>query len=120
MSDGTKDVHVGYWPSKLFPYMRVGTTQVGWGGIAQAAKTGISPPMGNGRFPDGDYRRACYFSNVHYVDHKNTMVSLGNQKSNQLFQEIDKPKCYGLKNSKLMNTNMGYSFTFGGPGGKCG
>lgn len=118
MSDKGKDIPVGYWPKKLFPYLRDGTQGVAWGGIAQADKNKISSPMGNGHFPDGNYRHACYFSNVHFVDNKNKMVP---PVDTYTFQHVDKPKCYGLKNDLLMGPkNFGYSFTFGGPGGKCG
>ena len=118
VSDGEKDVSVGYWPKELFPYMGDGAKQASWGGIAQAGKDGISPPMGSGHFPDGDYSHACYFSHVHYVDHENVTASLGNNIPNTLFEQVDKPNCYGLKNEQLVNQqDLGYSFTFGGPGG---
>ncbi|PON45350.1 hypothetical protein PanWU01x14_259610 [Parasponia andersonii] len=115
VSDGSKDIPVGYWPKKVFPY---GTQEVAWGGIAQAGRNKISPAMGNGHFPDGNYRQACYISDVHYVDHKNKMVA---PVTAYTLQHVDKPKCYGLKNDRLMGPkNFGYSFTFGGSGGKCG
>ncbi|GMN30633.1 hypothetical protein TIFTF001_002882 [Ficus carica] len=118
VSDQNRDVPVGYWPKSLFPYMRDGTQQVAWGGIAKAGRNGISPPMGNGHFPDGNYNHACYFSHVHYVNNKNTMTPPGIP---YIFQEVGKPKCYGLKNDQLLHQkDLGYSFTFGGPGGKCG
>ncbi|EXB99729.1 hypothetical protein L484_023259 [Morus notabilis] len=108
VSDRNQDIPVGYWPRKL----------VAWGGIAKPGKKGISPRMGNGHFPDGNYRHACYFSHVHYVNNKNKMVPPGNPCT---FQNVDKPKCYRLKNDLLLHQkDLGYSFTFGGPGGKCG
>ncbi|XP_024026487.1 uncharacterized protein LOC21406029 [Morus notabilis] len=104
VSDRNQDIPVGYWPRKL----------VAWGGIAKPGKKGISPRMGNGHFPDGNYRHACYFSHVHYVNNKNKMVPPGNPCT---FQNVDKPKCYRLKNDLLLHQkDLGYSFTFGGPG----
>lgn len=50
---------------------------------------------------------------------QNTQVQPGNFDTVEL---VDKTHCYGLKNNKAANNQVpgsGYSFTFGGPGGKC-
>lgn len=90
---------------------------MGWGGTAWAGKDGMYPPMGSGHFPDGDYTHACYFRNVSYENDIHQLhhpFPVETEDSNN-----NKAGCYGFKNYHTSKANLGYSFTFGGPGGKC-
>lgn len=89
---------------------------MGWGGFTIAGKNRVSPPMGNGRKPDGDYFHACYFIDMTYVDPSG--VAYPPQQANKI---SDTWNCYGLKNgsTSLGSRSVGYGMTFGGPGGLC-
>ncbi|KAJ0054617.1 hypothetical protein Pint_03429 [Pistacia integerrima] len=109
---------VGYWPKELFNHLSDGAETVAWGGIAIAGNNGISPPMGSGYTPDGNFRIGCYFRNIHFVNDQNKYQ---NPRIDATEEFVDKSGCYVLLNQRNCgHDQMYYCFTFGGPGGKCG
>ncbi|XP_010456388.1 PREDICTED: uncharacterized protein LOC104737818 isoform X2 [Camelina sativa] len=111
---------IGYWPKELFHLMDDGANMVGVGGVVQASPSGLSPPMGNGKFPAHGPLRAALFSNVDVLNSK-----YEKRRINTLpVEELLDSKCYGLrvgKRVKFWTTPLGFFFNYGGPGGiSCG
>ena len=84
-----------------------------FGGNTFISPDGISPPMGNGYFPIDDYSRCSSFFHVKLTSDK--------------YQSIEAEPTIGIADSYCFNlidrdyTNeTGKSFSFGGPGGRCG
>lgn len=62
------NIDIGYWPKELFNLLDNGGNIVGVGGAVQASPHSSSPPMGNGKFPDGMPRDSATFSNIKIVN----------------------------------------------------
>jgi hypothetical protein len=108
---------IGYFPATLFHNFG-GAEVVGWGGVAVGPPNGLSPPMGSGLFPDGNYKHACSFRQVQY---KNNTGDLNVPQKFRYNIIIDYGNsCYDLRDDKYQGEYMGYAFEFGGPGGECG
>ena len=93
-----------------------GAQEVGYGGYTTTPAGTTSPAMGSGYTPNKDYTHASYFKFVKYLNIIRTPydpLPFMVQSSN------DAPDCYGLANYKDEMKRFGYSFLFGGPGGKC-
>ncbi|KAL1212648.1 Protein neprosin [Cardamine amara subsp. amara] len=114
-------IDIGYWPKELFDLIGNGANMVGVGGAVQAARSGPSPPMGNGKFPNGDHKGSSLISNIEVLDSNYVQRKMNSFPIEQL---LDSPKCYGLKMGKippLHVSKLGFFFNYGGPGGNsCG
>ncbi|CAN8277262.1 unnamed protein product [Cochlearia groenlandica] len=115
------DVHradVGYWPKELFNLLDEGGNIVSAGGVVQASHSGSSPPMGNGKFPNGARKdSSTIFTNLGVLDDKYLEQKLD---SYPIETVVDSTKCYGLLVGKVKE-NSGFYFKYGGPGGhSCG
>uniref|UniRef100_A0A7N0TAS6 Neprosin PEP catalytic domain-containing protein n=1 Tax=Kalanchoe fedtschenkoi TaxID=63787 RepID=A0A7N0TAS6_KALFE len=119
LTGGVDRIRIGYWPKELLPNFADGANAVTWGGTATPGPSGNYPPMGNGHLPDEFYKDTCYFHRVTYFNfyHRitepvqaDTIPYMGAPSS-----------CYDLNfvtpNEKL--AIEGFSFMFGGPGGRC-
>ena len=110
------NIFVGYFPATLFNNFSE-PEAVGWGGVVVNPPNGISPPMGSGLFPDGNYKHVGSFRQIQYRDNTGKL-----NVPQDLFYDIiiDNKSCYDLRNDKYQGEYMGYAFEFGGPGGQCG
>ncbi|KAK3223232.1 hypothetical protein Dsin_010257 [Dipteronia sinensis] len=108
---------VGYWPKELFTHLREGATFVQYGGWTFNSPDGVSPPMGNGRFPNGYFRNSSFFSQMKMVDTSNVLVDIDDKRSGRL---VDSANCYNQNYWKYQGSVLGKCMTFGGPGGTCG
>ena len=94
---------------------------VGVGGVVKASPSGSSPPMGNGKFPDGGRRTSAIFANI---DVLNSNYNPSKISSFPIEILVDSPQCYGLRVGTVKwyrRTRLGYFFNYGGPGGNsCG
>ena len=109
------NIFVGYFPATLFN--NFGEPEaVGWGGVVVNPPNGISPPMGSGLFPDGNYKHVGSFRQIQYRDNTGELTV-----PQDLLYDIiiDNKFCYDLKYDGYQGEYMGYAFEFGGPGGQC-
>ncbi|XP_043717901.1 uncharacterized protein LOC122665833 [Telopea speciosissima] len=60
------NVFIGYWPKTLFTYLANGANSVCWGGVAKTGSNGVSPPLGNGRFPYDPF--PCFIQKMEIVN----------------------------------------------------
>ncbi|EOA34668.1 hypothetical protein CARUB_v10022239mg [Capsella rubella] len=110
-------IDIGYWPKELFDLMGNGANMVGVGGVVQASRQGLSPPMGNGNFPEKEKRgSSAQFKNIEVVNSNYEQCRIDTFPIENL---LDSPKCYGLSIGKVKL--LGFFFNYGGPGGNsCG
>lgn len=98
-----------------------GASMVGVGGVVQASRSGLSPPMGNGKFPGKGPLRSAIFSNVDVLNSKYEKRKINSLPIEQL---LDSTRCYGLrigKRVRFWTSPLGFFFNYGGPGGiSCG
>ncbi|KAL1224283.1 Protein neprosin [Cardamine amara subsp. amara] len=115
------NIDIGYWPKELFNLLDNGANMVGVGGAVQASRSGPSPPMGNGKFPNGDRKGSSLISNIEVLDSNYMQRKMNSFPIETL---LDSPKCYGLRMGKvppLHVSQLGFFFNYGGPGGNsCG
>ena len=107
---------IGYYPAVIFNNLAEPET-VGWGGIGVSPSNGISPPVGSGIFPDGNYKHTSQFRSVQY---RNSSGVLDVPQANTIDTIIDSPNCYLIHFLGYIDVLGGYTLEFGGPGGKCG
>ncbi|KAF5178844.1 putative NEP-interacting protein, partial [Thalictrum thalictroides] len=114
------NANIGYWPKALLPELAEGASQVVWGGHAVGQPNKASPPMGNGLFPDGNYRHGSYVRQIKIIDKSNIILDPWGPYY-KLESFIDNTHCYNLKDFGYNGEQLGFSFYFGGPGGvDCG
>ncbi|XP_043717904.1 uncharacterized protein LOC122665837 [Telopea speciosissima] len=107
---------IGYWPQTLFAYLGDGATSVSWGGVAQAGSNGVSPPLGNGRFPYDPF--PCYFEWMKIVNKDYGIDPV--LKKIDITTYVEGKNCYDILYHKYV-PERGATLTFGGPGGiNCG
>ncbi|KAK7321485.1 hypothetical protein VNO77_32184 [Canavalia gladiata] len=107
---------IGYFPAQLFSNMS-SAERVGWGGFTRARPGTVSPPMGSGLFPDGQFVHASYFRNISFQN----VSRLENIPSRYTkYSLITNPGCFGLQDYGYKSRKFGYTIEFGGPGGACG
>ncbi|XP_043717897.1 uncharacterized protein LOC122665828 [Telopea speciosissima] len=111
---GNNNEHVGYWPKDLFTYLADGAKGVSWGGLAMAGSDGVSPPMGNGRFPREP--SPCFFNKLEFVNAEYYIAHPS--KPADIEVRVDGNHCYDISYNDY-EPDKGDSFTFGGIGGKC-
>ncbi|KAJ7956225.1 Protein of Unknown Function (DUF239) [Quillaja saponaria] len=110
------DEKIGYWPKEIFTHLGDGANYLEYGGWTYNSPSGISPPMGSGKFPSNNYTVACWFAQIRYVNevyreddvHRLNMVKYNTDAN-----------CYDLKYLFYAGKILGHSFSFGGPGGNC-
>ncbi|KAG2301326.1 hypothetical protein Bca52824_029977 [Brassica carinata] len=119
---GNPNVDIGYWPKELFNLLDNGANMVGAGGVVRASRSGSSPEMGNGQFPNINHPRdSAIFTNIEVLDSNYVQY-----KMNYFPTEVvlDSPKCYELiigKEFTFQRNLLGFYFNYGGPGGNsCG
>ncbi|KAG5412071.1 hypothetical protein IGI04_008390 [Brassica rapa subsp. trilocularis] len=119
---GEPGVDLGYWPKELFNLLDNGANMVGAGGVVQASRSGSSPEMGNGQFPNVNHpENSALLTNIEVLD-----SSYEQHKMNYVPTEVvlDSPKCYGLTIGKrfiFRRNRYGFYLNYGGPGGNsCG
>ncbi|WZZ86900.1 hypothetical protein YC2023_115479 [Brassica napus] len=115
------DVDIGYWPKELFNLLENGANMVGVGGVVQASRSGSSPPMGNGNFPNGGRLDSGLFSNIDVLNSNYEQRKINSFPVENL---LDSEKCYGLRIGTVKpfhRNHLGFFFNYGGPGGNsCG
>ena len=84
-----------------------------FGGVVGYLDNPDKPPMGSGHFPIEGANKACFFSNVKYVDNENKAQDLN---SGDLFPYSSSPECYYLGLYLETGGVLGNMFYFGGPG----
>ncbi|XP_017429569.1 uncharacterized protein LOC108337530 isoform X1 [Vigna angularis] len=109
-------IAVGYFPAKLFSNLS-SADKVGWGGRTLTPRGSLSPTMGSGYFPDGNFYHACYFTYIYY---KNASRKNYGPENYQIKKYVDNPKCFGLTFYGNLHRKVEYCLQFGGPGGDCG
>ncbi|XP_010511419.1 PREDICTED: uncharacterized protein LOC104787514 isoform X1 [Camelina sativa] len=110
------NIDIGYWPKELFDLMDTGANMVGVGGAVQDSRQISSPPMGNGKFPNGGSRDSALFPDIKVVNSNYEQRRIDYFPLEKL---LDSPKCYGLRIGKIKI--LGFFFNYGGPGGNsCG
>lgn len=107
------DEPLGYWPKDLVPALANGASYVGWGGLTLGPAGEPSPPMGNGHIPDGDFRKAGFFSSMKVVDATDSLV---NPPPDETAIDVDCDN-YSIENND--DASMNPSILYGGPGGMC-
>ncbi|XP_024008104.1 uncharacterized protein LOC18994581 [Eutrema salsugineum] len=107
---------IGYWPKELFTHLNNGASLIRFGGNTFASPDGISPPMGNERFPVIDYQKSSHYL---YVKVKNSNYQLVDIEDRRIRRYADSYQCYRLSYWGYQKSS-GVSFSFGGPGGNCG
>ncbi|KAK4592412.1 hypothetical protein RGQ29_016808 [Quercus rubra] len=110
-------INIGYYPAKIFNNF-ANPQIVGWGGIVATPNppTGVSPPMGSGVFPDGKYEHSC---SIRFAQYTNNLGIEDGPHGDSYEKIIDCPSHYSVRDP-VYRGNQGYTFDFGGPGGKCG
>lgn len=109
------EIQVGYWPLELFTHMAEGADTVTYGGTASAGKNGISPPMGSGHKPDGNWTHAAYFNNVRIVNENDYMRLPGQNEMEEFVDRVIVIVCKIIW-IKVRSRKVTF-FAFGGPGG---
>ena len=73
--------------------------------------------MGNGRFPNRNPHKSSFFAELQTVNKFNKLVDI---ERDSLQQVVDNTSCYDAKHLGNLYGRLAQTFTFGGPGGKCG
>lgn len=107
---------IGYWPKALFTFLNIGASLVRYGGNTYLSPDGISPPMGNGYFPVADFKKTAHFDNVMIINSDYYKVDIEDKRMRRY---ADIYSCFRVIN-RAPSKHGGKSFSFGGPGGKCG
>jgi len=110
-----KDTRIGYFPARLFSNM-VTADKVGWGGLTVTPTGTTSPVMGSGVYPDGDFKKSCYFSNVAYQTVSRKFIGPAKELTST-FNNC--PNCYNVRYYGDLGRDVRYSLQFGGPGCNC-
>ncbi|XP_013639926.1 uncharacterized protein LOC106345247 isoform X2 [Brassica napus] len=112
---------IGYWPKELFNLLDNGANMVGVGGVVQASRSGLSPPMGNGNLPNAGRQNSGIFTNIEVLNSNYKQRKMNSFRTENL---LDSDKCYGLRIGTVKpfhRTHLGFFFNYGGPGGiSCG
>ncbi|CAN6850283.1 unnamed protein product [Brassica oleracea] len=118
---GAPSVDIGYWPKELFNLLDNGANIAGVGGVVQASRSGSSPPMGNGNFPNGGHLDSAIFTNIEVLNSNYEQCKMNSFHIDYL---VDSGKCYVLRGGKkrfFYKNPFGFYFNYGGPGGNsCG
>uniref|UniRef100_A0A453MX03 Neprosin PEP catalytic domain-containing protein n=2 Tax=Aegilops tauschii subsp. strangulata TaxID=200361 RepID=A0A453MX03_AEGTS len=101
---GEKFAPVGFWPRSLFESLSDHANYVTWGGYTSSLVRTPSPPMGNGRWPEGD---SASFQNVQYVNNDGH----GYLPMPNLHSRVTDAACYRVSEFRADK------FSYGGPGG---
>jgi len=107
---------IGYFPARLFSNM-ITADKVGWGGLTVTPAATTSPAMGSGVYPDGNFRKSCYFRNVAYQTVSRKFIGPAKELTST-FNNC--PNCYNVLYYGDKGGDFGYSLQFGGPGCDCG
>ncbi|KAK2638795.1 hypothetical protein Ddye_026590 [Dipteronia dyeriana] len=110
-------IKVGYWPKELFTHMKGEASFVQYGGWTYNSPDGVSPPMGNGRFPNDDIKSSSFVSQMQFVDKSDLFVDIDEPSASSF---ADNTNCYNKKFWGHQGSALGECFTYGGPGGNCG
>ncbi|TXG48362.1 hypothetical protein EZV62_027656 [Acer yangbiense] len=111
------DVQIGYWPKEILPHLSKAATFVQYGGWTYNSPDGLSPPMGNGRFPNNNLHKSCFFATLQIVNKDYNLIDI---EQGSLQKVIDNTSCYDAKHLGEQYGTLAQTFTFGGPGGMCG
>ncbi|KAH7652746.1 Neprosin domain-containing protein [Dioscorea alata] len=104
--------NIGYWPKSMFSSLGDYAGRIQWGGLVYSPTSEPSPPMGNGKFPSNGGARVIKINMIN--ENGQTLEPQGDE-----LLYADKPDCYSI--SKLSNNrDVGWFFSFGGPGGCIG
>ncbi|KAK4849706.1 hypothetical protein QYF36_000079 [Acer negundo] len=113
------DLKIGYWPKEILPHLSKAATFVQYGGLTYSSPNGLSPPMGDGRFPIRQTRNiqeTCFFAQLQTVNKFNNLVSI---EQDSLQKVVDNTNCYDAKHWGNRYGTLAQTFSFGGPGGIC-
>ncbi|XP_019100750.1 PREDICTED: uncharacterized protein LOC104785635 [Camelina sativa] len=108
------DELIGYWPKELFTHLNDGASLLRFGGNTFTSSSKISPPMGNGCFPD--LPESSNFLFVKAKDSNYQTVEIEDEKTRRY---VDAYQCYRLYYGGYAEST-GVHFYYGGPGGNCG
>lgn len=109
--------YIGYWPGELFTYLTSGASLVRFGGNTFVSPDGISPPMGNGHFPDPDLQKSSNFMHVKVRNPDDSIIDDWDL-DKRIASYADAP-CFKVT-YRGYNKENGVTFSYGGPGGNCG
>ncbi|KAI3843136.1 hypothetical protein MKX03_011620 [Papaver bracteatum] len=113
---GDINADFGYWPREVVPYLGTGATAISWGGLVYNTPNETSPPMGNGYFPDGDFKKVAAIYDMHFIDENHNLTTPHIWKYFGIRE--DREDCYRLTRNNY-DDDHGFSVFFGGPGGNC-
>ncbi|XP_026420249.1 uncharacterized protein LOC113316245 [Papaver somniferum] len=113
---GDINADFGYWPREVVPYLGTGATKISWGGLVQNTPHEISPPMGNGHFLDGDFKKVAAIYDMHFMDEDHNLTTPHVWKDFRIRDHRE--DCYRLTRNNY-DDDHGFSVFFGGPGGNC-
>ncbi|KAK2637752.1 hypothetical protein Ddye_025547 [Dipteronia dyeriana] len=111
------DLKLGYWPKEILPHFSKAAMFVQYGGLTYSSPNGLSPPMGNGRFPTRNIHDSCFFAQLQTVNKFNNLVDI---EQDSLQKVVDNISCYDAKHWGNRYGRLAQTFSFGGPGGICG
>ncbi|KAK2979588.1 hypothetical protein RJ640_020080 [Escallonia rubra] len=110
------NILLGMWPGEIFSGLENAADFIEWGGqVYTPLSDNISPPMGSGTFKNGQYDKSCYMRNVAVWDGNDQSANVDNS-----YIQKSKPRCYLAGDNSYKDDGYGYSFVFGGTGGKAG
>ncbi|KAF7850103.1 hypothetical protein BT93_L5860 [Corymbia citriodora subsp. variegata] len=97
-------VKVGYWPKEIVTCLRNGSLHAAWGGVGQEASSGFCPQLGSGYCPDSGYDYAAYFRSMYWLNRFSARLQPSEKIQDRNDRNVRK---------------MGYTLSYGGPGGYC-
>ncbi|KAK1273725.1 hypothetical protein QJS04_geneDACA007999 [Acorus gramineus] len=107
-------ITLGYWSPLLFHDSDNYAFGMSWGGFVVSPPE-HAPPMGSGHFPTEGMGKACFFSNLLYVDGKDDPSEFAETS----FSVVEnKPVNYKAGRLFWSGRDLGSMFYFGGPAGR--
>ncbi|KAK4429539.1 hypothetical protein Salat_1254500 [Sesamum alatum] len=108
---------IGYWPVTLFNSIQDHADSLRFGGqVFTPSANDIRPQMGSGIFKNGEYDQTCYIRRIRVADETHRYLYAVD---NSYISGTDS-RCYYEGDQSFKNENTGYSFVFGGKGGRDG
>ncbi|KAL0360365.1 UNVERIFIED_CONTAM: hypothetical protein Sradi_3721000 [Sesamum radiatum] len=112
---GPSHEFIGYWPVALFNSIKDHADSLRFGGqVFTPSPKDNRPQMGSGIFINGEYDRTCYMQHLRVADETHSTLT---DVDNSYIGGTDS-RCYYEADQSFKNQNVGYSFLFGGAGGK--
>ena len=107
---------LGYWPLSFIDHFGW-VPRVNWGGsVCNTEANGYhtTTQMGNGHFPEDEYKRASYIRNILVMP-----TGLDFEPPSYIKSSISYRDCYRVTHDFNLPDDKGPTIFYGGPGGKC-